>query len=65
MRKILKIEGIKELGKNAQKKLTGGFLTEYVANCGATSNGLACLTGLPHCPTGFCSGGVCSPTTNG
>ncbi|WP_299610375.1 hypothetical protein [uncultured Aquimarina sp.] len=65
MRKILKIEGIKQLNKNAQKSVLGGFITEYVSSCGPTSDGLACLTGFPHCPTGFCSGGVCSPTTNG
>ncbi|TCI92163.1 hypothetical protein [Tenacibaculum sp. M341] len=66
MKNILKIQGIKELDKNSQKELVGGFLTEYVAYCGVASNGLACLTGLPHCPTGFCVGpGVCSPSTNG
>ncbi|WP_394747557.1 hypothetical protein [Spongiimicrobium salis] len=65
MKNILKIQGVKELGKNAQKALLGGFITEYVEHCGLGSNGLACLTGLPHCPTGFCTNGVCSPTTNG
>ena len=52
------------LNKREQKTIIGG-LTEYVTHCGVGSNGLACLTGLPHCPTGFCSGGVCSPSTNG
>jgi len=52
------------LNKTAQKSIKGG-LTEYIINCGSTTNGFACLTGLPHCPTGRCSGGVCSPDTNG
>lgn len=64
MKTILKIQGITELGKAAQKKIAGG-LTEYTSFCGVGSDGLACLTGFAHCPTGFCSGGVCSPTTNG
>jgi len=42
-----------------------GWLTEYLDHCGPGTSGLACLTGLPHCPTGRCSGGVCSPDTNG
>lgn len=63
MKEILKIQGIKKLDRNAQKELLGG-ITEYVESCGPGTNGLACLTGLPHCPTGFCANGVCSPTTN-
>ncbi len=56
----------KVLNKTDQKSIEGGWgPTEYAANCGPGSNGVACLTGLPHCPTGFCSGGVCSPTTGG
>lgn len=65
MKKILKIQGIKELKKNAQRELRGGILPEYVASCSVGTNGLACLTGLPHCPTGFCANGVCSPSTGG
>lgn len=64
MKNILKIEGIKELNKSDQKNVLGGFLTEYVANCGPTTNGYDCFTGFAHCPVGKCSGGVCSPTTN-
>ena len=52
------------LNKKEQKSIVGG-LTEYTSHCGPTSDGLACLTGFPHCPTGICSGGVCSPHTNG
>ena len=65
MRQILKIQGIKELNKNAQKELVGGFLTEYIESFSFATDGLACLTGLPHCPTGFCASGVCFPSTNG
>lgn len=52
------------LNKAEQKSIHGG-LTPYTSSCGPASDGLACLTGFPHCPTGFCSGGVCSPSTNG
>ena len=62
MKNILKIEGIKALSKKAQKELSGGFLTEYIDSCHPAYEGLACLTGTPHCPTGFCVGFVCSPT---
>ncbi len=62
MKEILKIQGIEKLEKSAQKKLNGGF-GEYLESCGPGSNGYACLTGLPHCPTGICANGVCSPTT--
>ena len=64
MNNILKIQGIKKLSKNNQKNVLGGFLTEYIEHCGPGSNGFACFTGFSHCPTGFCSGGFCSPTTN-
>lgn len=63
MKEILKIQGIQQLNKNAQKEVIGG-LTEYIDQCGPSTDGYACLTGFPHCPTGFCAGGVCSPTTN-
>jgi len=46
------------LNKTAQKSIVGGWLTEYLDHCGPGTSGLACLTGLPHCPTGRCSGGV-------
>ncbi|MFC4633160.1 hypothetical protein ACFO3O_04535 [Dokdonia ponticola] len=52
------------LNKTEQTSILGGFgPTEYVESCGPGTNGAACLTGLPHCPTGFCANGVCSPTT--
>jgi hypothetical protein len=51
------------LNRTEQKSIEGGWgPTEYLESCGSGSNGLACLTGLPHCPTGFCANGVCSPT---
>lgn len=52
------------LNKAEQKSINGG-LTQYIVNCGYGTNGFDCFTGLPHCPTGKCSGGVCSPSTNG
>ena len=62
MKEILKIQGIQQLDKNAQKQLTGG-LTEYLEHCGPGTDGYNCLTGLPHCPVGICATGVCSPLT--
>jgi len=54
------------LNKKEQKSIEGGWgPTEYASSCGPGNNGAACLTGLPHCPTGFCANGVCSPSTGG
>lgn len=63
------IKNISSLGKalntTEQKSIKGGWgPTEYLESCGPGTDGYACLTGFPHCPTGFCTGGVCSPTTN-
>ncbi len=66
LKNLSKIQGSKDLTKQAQKSISGGFgPTPYVSHCGPGSDGLACLTGLPHCPTGRCATGVCSPDTNG
>ncbi len=65
LKKLSKIQGSKELDKRTQKDIQGGWgPVEYVNHCGPGSDGLACLTGLPHCPTGHCATGVCSPDTN-
>jgi len=55
------------LNKTEQKSINGGFgiPTAYLSHCGYGSEGLACVTGLPHCPTGTCGGNTCIPTTNG
>ena len=66
LKSLSNIQGSKNITKTAQKAISGGFgLVEYLTHCGPASSGLNCLTGLPHCPTGVCSGGVCSPNTNG
>lgn len=53
------------LNTTEQKSIQGGFgPTEYLEHCGPGTNGYACLTGFPHCPTGHCANGVCSPDTN-
>lgn len=65
LKKLSKIEGSKELNKSSQKDIFGGWgPIEYIEYCGPSTNGYACLTGLPHCPTGHCANGVCSPDTN-
>ena len=61
LKNLKTIEGSKELTKNSQKNITGG-LTAYVSSCHPVYEGAPCLTGFPHCPTGFCAGYVCSPT---
>lgn len=61
---ISKIAGVKALDKSAQKQIVGGFGPgEYLESCGPGSDGYACLTGTPHCPTGVCYTGVCVPHT--
>ncbi|MEL6557051.1 MAG: hypothetical protein AAFQ94_02640 [Bacteroidota bacterium] len=66
LKNLSNIQGSKDLTKTAQKSILGGFdLVEYVSHCGPSADGLNCLTGYPHCPTGVCAGGVCSPHTNG
>jgi len=66
LKQLSKIQGSTELNKNSQKGINGGFgPVEYVSSCGPSTDGLRCLTGFPHCPTGRCASGVCSPDTNG
>lgn len=64
LKNLSKIEGSNELTKSNQKSILGG-ITEYTSDCSPWSDGAACLTGFAHCPTGFCAGGVCSPSTGG
>jgi len=53
------------LNKTDQKSIIGGIeFREYLDHCGPAANGLVCLTGLPHCPTGRCANGICSPDTD-
>ncbi|AXT20101.1 hypothetical protein D7030_03000 [Flavobacteriaceae bacterium AU392] len=64
MKNLLKLGAA--LNKTEQKSINGGFtLIEYIEHCGSGTEGFACFTGLPHCPTGRCGGSVCIPDTNG